>query len=559
MLEELHVRDLALIEDAWLEFGPGMTVLTGETGAGKTVLLGALKLLLGDRGDAGAVRAGAAEALVEGRFVADGTELLVRRRVSADGRSRCTLDGEMATVGALAERIGPLVDLHGQHEHQALLVAASHAGYLDRRAGVAGSAALAVYREARAAYRDALARKEQVAARLSEAASNTNYLRFVADEIAGVDPGPDEDAQIEARLPTLQHAEKLSQAAAEAVALVRGDGAAADRLALATAALGKVAGIDPALDALSARLAEVCALADDVGSELRAYRDDAGHDPAALDVLLARLGELHGVMRKYGPRLADVLKTRDDALATLADFDDGERAIQTAEEEVAVARTALVGAASALDELRRATAPGFMEALGEAVTDLAMPGARFEVSFAELPFESWTADGPARVEFLYAAAPGQPTRPLARIASGGELSRVMLALKGVLGEADTVDTLVFDEIDAGIGGATAHAVGRRLVELAADHQVIVVTHLAQVAAYADAHFVVSKSAGEDHSATTVQSVEGDARVSEIARMLAGGDSEASITHARELLQTAISAPQLVAESAQGRADRPRQW
>jgi len=540
VLEELHVRDLALIEEAWLEFGPGMTALTGETGAGKTALLGALKLLLGDRADSGSVRAKAAEVLVEGRFTASGEELLVRRRVSADGRSRCTLGGEMATVGALAERVGPLVDLHGQHEHQALLVTANHAGYLNRRAGEPGADALVTYREARIAYRDAVTRRDDLAARLSEAARNADYLRFVADEISRVDPKAGEDAEIEAALPALQHAEKLASVAQDAVDLVRSDGGATDRLALAQAALSKVTGIDPRLDALTKRLAETYALADDVGAELRAYRDAVEHDPTQLESLLARLSELGGLTRKYGPRLSDVLETRDDAVTTLADFDAGGRVMHAAEDEVSAAEQTLRERAQALDELRRSVAPAFMAELGDAAADLAMAGARFEIAFAELPFEAWTADGPSRVEFLYAPEPGQPPRGLTRIASGGELSRVMLALKSVLGEADTVETLVFDEIDSGVGGATAHAVGKRLAMLARGHQVIVVTHLAQVAAYADSQLVVSKLAGENGSATSVTRVQGDARVAEIARMLSGNDSDVGIAHARELLESAAS-------------------
>jgi len=535
VLEELHVRDLALIEEVWLEFGPGMTVLTGETGTGKTALLGALKLLLGDRADSGSVRAGAAEALVEGRFGSAGEEIVARRRVSADGRSRCFLDGEMATVGSLAERIGPLVDLHGQHEHQSLLSVASHLTYLDRWAGEAASDALEIYRSARAAHQDAVRARDRLVEQLAEASRNADYLRFVADEIAMVDPQADEDAAIEARLPALQHGERLAAAATEALQLVRSDGGATDRLALAVASLAKVGGIDSGLDVLSERLAEVSALADDVGAELRGYRDAIEDDPATLDVLLARHAAINGLMRKYGPRLSDVLATRDEALASLAAFDAGEEGLRAVEQAVDAAEAALREAAGGLMSARTAAVPGFVEALGAAVTDLAMQGARFEVALTELPFEQWTVDGPHRVEFLYAPAPGQPARPLAKIASGGEISRVMLALKGVLGEADTVETLVFDEIDAGVGGAIAHSVGRRLAKLAERHQVIVVTHLAQVAAYADAQLVVRRSLSEGSSATSVQRVEGDARVAEISRMLAGNDSEAAIAHARELL------------------------
>ena len=541
MLDELHVRNLALIEEAWLEFGPGMTVLTGETGAGKTALLGALKLLLGDRADSSSVRAGAAEALVEGRFASRGEELLVRRRVSADGRSRCTLDGEMATVSALAEKIGPLVDLHGQHDHQALLVVANHSAYLDAHAATTIEPALRTYRESRARFAEAREAHRALSERLTHAASGADQLRFVAEEIARVNPLLDEDADIEARLPTLAHAERLAEAASDAVQLLRGDGAAADKLALAQQALAKIEGIDPDLDALGDRLGEIVALADDVGSELRAYRDQIEHDPAGLDALQARLGELHGLMRRYGPRLADVIRTHEDALQTLADFDAGEELLERSSAELSAAESALREAGRLLDDARRAAAPAFVAELADAARDLAMGSARFEIGFTELPLEAWTADGPSRIEFLFASAADQPVRSLARIASGGELSRVMLALKGVLGEADTVETLVFDEIDAGIGGATAHAVGRRLAKLATSHQVIVVTHLAQVAAYADAQLVVRKSSDDATSSTTVVAVEGDERVAEIARMLSGNDSEVSVAHARELLGEASSA------------------
>jgi DNA repair protein RecN (Recombination protein N) len=245
-------------------------------------------------------------------------------------------------------------------------------------------------------------------------------------------------------------------------------------------------------------------------------------------------------MRKYGPGLDSVLAARAEAADALLVRDTGSGEAENARAAAEVARDGLCEAAERLDTVRRAAAPEFVDALGAAVADLAMSGARFEVAFGELPFESWTLDGSRRVEFLYAPAPGQPARSLARIASGGELSRVMLALKGVLGEADTVRTLVFDEVDAGIGGATAHTVGRRLRELSKTHQVIVVTHLAQVAAYADTQLVVEKSVSGVSASTTVSKVEGSERETEIARMLSGNDSVASLTHARELLAEAAA-------------------
>ena len=543
MIEELHVKDLALIEEVWLEFDAGMTVMSGETGAGKTALVGALKLLLGERADAGAVRAGQPEAVVEGRFAdAEGEEAVARRRVGSDGRSRCALDGQMATVGGLAERLGPLVDLHGQHEHQALLSPSTHVAYLDRWAGGEAALARARYQDARTHHAAAVHAVHEIEARLDRAAQNTDYYRFVADEIDGVDPLPGEDLALEARLPALQHGEQLAAAADAAVDALRGDGGALDDVATAASSLARVDGVDPALDALAKQLLEASALVDDASSELRAYRDRVEHDSAALDEVLVRLGQLSGLMRKYGPDLDSVIALRDEARSALSAGEQGTGDLDAARAAVESAGEQLCSAAEHLESVRRASAPEFVAALADAVADLAMSGSSFEVAFTELPFESWTAEGPSRAEFLYAPAPGQPTRPLARIASGGELSRVMLALKGVLGEADTVRTLVFDEVDAGIGGATAHAVGRRLRDLSATHQVIVVTHLAQVAAYADTQLVVEKSVTGGSATTSVRRVEGAEREAEIARMLSGNDSDASLTHARELLSEAAVAP-----------------
>lgn len=538
MLHELHVRDLALIEDVWLEFASGMTVLTGETGAGKTALVGALKLLLGERADSQAVRSGAPEAFVEGRFTSGTDEVLAKRRVSSDGRSRCQLDGEIATVSTLAQIVGPLVDLHGQHEHQALLSPPTHVGYLDRWAGEEVDTASSSYREARKAYGAATTARDALDARLAEATRNADYLRFVLSEIDAVAPRAGEDEELEARLPALQHAERLSEAAGEASTLLRGDAGAIDCIARAAAAFGRVAGIDPELDALAGRLGEVQVQIDDLGMSARHYRDEVEHDPHALEQTLARLSALSGLKKKYGPGLQQVLALRDEVQAALADDAESEDARAAAQREVDLAAQRLLETGETLRALRRGAAPSFVSALTEAASDLAMEGAGFDVSFTELPFASWTADGPDRVEFLYAPAPGQPARPLARIASGGEVSRVMLALKGVLGEADEVETLVFDEVDAGIGGSTAQAVGRRLALLAKTHQVIVVTHLAQVAVFAERHLVVRKQLDGGSASTTASEVVGAQRVAEVARMLAGNDSVASMAHARELLEEA---------------------
>ena len=538
MLEELHVRDLALIEDVWLEFGPGMTVLSGETGAGKTALIGALKLLLGERADSMLVRSGASETLVEGRFSIEDGEVVARRRVGADGRSRCTLDDTIATVSGLAEKLGPLVDLHGQHDHQALLAPTTHAGYLDRYAGDPAADSLAGYREARAAFHAATSERDRLQTTLADAERRSDYLRFVAAEIATVQPRAGEDAELELRLPTLRHGERLAASAGEAVGLLRADGGASDAVARAIAALSKCSGLDPKLDMLAGRLEDAQAVLDDLAVEIRRYGEAIDYDPAALDSVESRLALLGALKKKYGPTLDDVLDTAARAEQEIAALDAGEDGLRAAEAAVAGAEGALRRAALALQSARHTAAPRFEDALTAATADLAMDSARFAVSFVELAFELWTSDGPERVEFLFAPAPSESLRPLAKIASGGEVSRVMLALKGVLGEADSTPILVFDEIDSGIGGATAHAVGRRLAELALSHQVLVVTHLAQVASFADRHLVVTRGLREGRATTSVAAVEGEERVLEIARMLSGTDSDASTTHARQLLEAA---------------------
>ncbi len=541
MLEELHVSGLALIDDVWLEFASGFTVLTGETGAGKTVLVGALKLLLGERADASLVRSGADQALVEGRFVAGGHERTARRRVSAEGRSKCYLDGAMATVGDLAETLGPLVDLHGQHEHQALLAPSRHATYLDRFAGAKAARALAdwqaAFDEATAAtgardeLRDALAGRDQ----------ELDYLAFQVIEIDAVAPVAGEDDEIAARLPRLRHGERLAQAAAAAYAALREEGGAADAGAAAAEALHGVHDVDPALDELAGELGETLTSLDDIGSRLRDYGDSVEYDPAALNEAEARMAALATLKKKYGPTLDDVLAQRDAAVERRELLSQGEQGLAAAEERVTEATSALRATGEALAGVREAAAPLFSRELAAASADLALQGAAFEVELDALPEDRWTRQGPQRVEFLFSPAEGEPARPLARIASGGEVSRVMLALKSVLGEADDVDVLVFDEVDAGIGGRTAVAVGERLARLARTHQVLVITHLAQVAAFADAHMTVEKAQRDGRTVTTVRPVTGDQRIAEVARMLSGTDSEAGLAHARELLAQASEA------------------
>lgn len=540
MLAELHIRDLALIDEVWLEFGPGLTVLSGETGAGKTVLLSALQLLMGQRADAGSVRYASDEALVEGRFLRTAPheeELVVARRVSAAGRSRCALNGAMATVGQLEESVGPLVDLHGQHEHQSLLRTASHVGYLDALGGVEVASTHAEYLAALEAYREAVSRRDHLVEQLARSADEIAYNRTVLAEIDRVDPLPGEDEQLEAALPALQNAEALAAAADAARGALTGAGGAVDTVGEAIRALNKVSALAPEFGSLSEALASALAALDESAITLRTLADPARTDGAELDRVMARLTSLDGLKKRFGPTLDIVLERRAALAATASIIEGGDDALAEANRQVEHSLESLKAAAVALTVQRRRIADLFCVAVQDEMRGLALGTASVEVDIQPLPTDRWSASGPDVVEFLYSPAADVPARSLARIASGGEISRVMLALRSVLGAAspDQAETLVFDEVDAGIGGATATAVGERLAQLARSRQVVVVTHLAQVAAYADAHYVVRKVQAAGRTETVVVPVEGQERVAEVARMLSGTSDEVALEHARTLI------------------------
>ncbi|MDR1775477.1 MAG: DNA repair protein RecN [Actinomycetes bacterium] len=536
ILETLHVRDLALIDEAWLELGPGLTALTGETGAGKTVLLSALALLLGERADSSLVRAGADAARVEAQF-SDG--MVAARRISADGRGRATLNGEMTTVGALAQATGPLIDLHGQHDHQALMRPAAHIEYLDRWAGAAVSTLLAVYRDARLTWQAAAQAVADIQAARDRDAEDLEMGRLALAEIERIDPLPGEDDDLRARLPMLEHAEELAEHTRTALDALRTEGGVLELLYTADAALERASGMDEALGELRERMAEARGDLEGLADALADYHTHIEHDPQALTAAFERLAELEGLCKRFGPTLNAVLERRDSLLRTADMTENVEERLAQARAAEQQARDELTDAAAGLTAARRAAADSFIAALTDAAADLQLGQVTFTVDIAARPFDAWTADGADKVEILYAPSPQTPARPLAKIASGGEISRVMLALKSVFGQADGRPILVFDEIDAGIGGAVATAVGAKLKQLAQTHQVIVVTHLAQVAVYADAQLRVSKQAG-DATRTIVEPVTGAARTAEIARMLSGSTDTVACAHATELLRNATT-------------------
>jgi DNA repair protein RecN (Recombination protein N) len=556
MIDELHVRDVALIREATLYPAHGLTVVTGETGAGKTALLFALKLLSGERADASMVRDGASSLQVTGRFffgrpdnglkascsdaepqAASGEGVVADRVLTVDGRSRVHVDGAMAGVARLAATIGSTIDLCGQHEHQRLLKSSNHRAMLD---AWMGDAVAAVFGEYAQAYQNA-----QAAAKAVEAVRTAGLLdgdrieqsRFVLRRIDEVSPSEDEYDELRALVPKLENAEALTQAVSGAHAALADDGGALDAVGRAAALLESAASVDPALGEAAGSLREASYIVEDVVRDVRGYCDGIEYDGVKLEELQERMGDLQGLMRTWGPTMAEVLQARDNAKETVTAVEGFEERLASARKTQDEAEKRLAQAASSLHAARVNAAPGFDRAVNAQMDRLELGGAGLECSVENLPREKWTSNGSDRVEFMFRPGIGLGARPLGKIASGGEASRVMLAIKVVLGDADDVETLVFDEVDAGVGGSAARALADVLVDLARTHQVIVVTHLAQVAVMGDVQYVVSKSSGEKPE-TALQPVLEEDRVAEIARMLSGDTGDASLAHARQMLDEA---------------------
>lgn len=550
MLVELRIRDYAVVEDLTLELGPGLNVLTGETGAGKSIIVGALSLLLGERASSDVVRAGADRATVEAVFDIDGLPevkrvvddhgfrvedglLILRREVAVEGRNRAWVCGSPATAGVVGALGSALVDLHGQHEHQTLLRPTDQRAILDAFGGcleLAGAVAEG-YARLQALRAELEAREE----RRREVESRADFLRFQLDEIDEAELAPGEDRELENEAGRHEHAEELARGTADVyAALYEDEDSVSDRLGAVRQALARLASFDSGLSDIAERLAEVTHLVDDLGRRIGDYASQVEHDPERLEEVRVRLDRIFRLKRKYGPELADVLETAQRVRAELQDLDDADHDLSRLNAERTEAETALRRTASELSAARSNAARRLADAVAETLPDLGLAGGRFEVDLST--HTSVSAGGAESIEFRVATNRGFAPMPLARIASGGELSRVMLALKSILASVDSVPVLVFDEIDSGVGGVIATSVAAKLAEVAGRHQVFVVTHLPQVASRAEAHLLVEKGDDAGITTTRVRRLVGDERVEEVARMLGGDpESRASRDHARELL------------------------
>ena len=522
MLRFLSIRNLAVIDRLELEFEPGLNVLTGETGAGKSILVGAVGLLVGGRASAELVRTGEDMAMVEAVFDRpEGTEVLLRREISASGRSRAFVDGALATSGALRELSGLLVDLHGQHEHQVLLDPGTHTELLDAFAGV--SAERVAVAETYAAWRDLSTERERRLANARENASRAEFLAFQLAEIDRVAPVAGEDEELASSRQVLANADRLQRLCTEAYeALYDSDAAALPTLAIVWKRLADLSAIDPRFTAHLDARDVVKSQLEDLAFFLRSYSGGIDASPERLQEVEDRLALLERLKKKHGPTLADVLNKAARLRQDVADLEHGVQRSAEIDAAVAVARDAYLAKAKVLTALRAKAATTFAAALEKSLGDLAMARTRCEVRFTAASSESeWGPHGVERAELFISPNPGEDLRPLARIVSGGELSRIMLALKTLASTDAPGKTLIFDEVDAGIGGVVADVVGGRLQRLAERFQVLCITHLPQIAAHGATHFQIAKAVRQGRTQTSVARLGAGEREEELARMIAG--------------------------------------
>lgn len=551
MIVELTVENLAIIDRAQVELGPGFTVLTGETGAGKSLMIDAIELALGERAAAELVRAGAPKASVN--VVIDVSDapavraqcdelgipiednlLYIQREVMAEGRSTCRVGGKMTPVSGLRALGRALVDLHGQHDHQALLDPEGHVAYLDAWIG-----------EPAALLRQTVAEKHGIAEGTRRALADLrkglrdreqriDLLKYQIDEIQTAAPIPNETQDLEALLSRLKNAERLSQTAlASLQALDEQEGCAVDLLGDAVKSLEGLLRYDATVENILRPLREALYALEDGAHGLRAYTDNLEADPATLDEVQSRLDILKRLRRKYGEDEEAVLAHLASAQEELAQLDDAEASEEKLLARVEKADRALDKAAAELTTLRKGKAEEFGKLVETQLRDLAMAKAQFAVEIRPRPADAHGADD---VEFIFQANAGEPMRPLAKIASGGEISRVMLAMKTALAGRAGVPTLIFDEVDAGLGGRAAATMARKLEELAGHYQLVVISHLPQIAARATTHYRIEKGESNGRVVTRIVRLDEKERVEEIARMLAGEKlTEASLANAREML------------------------
>ena len=549
MLLELSIKNVALIDELRVEFAPGLNVLTGETGAGKSILVDSVNLMLGGRAERDIVRTGTDKAVVQALFdVAGNSAALsllaelgleaedgligVSRELTRSGRSVSRISGMMLPLSQVRRLTALLMDVHGQHEHQALLNPQRHREFLDEFGDAAHAALMGCVAEAHAALRDARALLAQTELDASERARRLDTLANQIAEIEAVKPKPGEEEALLRKYRLMQHAEKIAEGVKTAYALVYLGGG---KTHAAQELLGELAGIDERFGQLRDRIEEMAVNAREIGYELQDMLESMDYDERAAERVGDRLDAIHKLERKYGAQVEDVLAFLDAAKREYESLEKNDERASELRKQIAAQEKALRALCGELTQSRTIIARRLEKMLVQELSELGMAGTQFEVRIA--PEADFTAHGLDAVEFMISPNPGEPLKPLRMTASGGELSRIMLAMKAIAAEGGGVDSMVFDEIDTGVSGRMAQTVAEKLHRIAAHRQVLCITHLPQIAAMGDAHFVVEKRVEDGRTGSYVRRLDDDGRVGEIARLI-GGSGETSIKHAQHLLASA---------------------
>lgn len=560
MLLELTIKNIALIESLRMEFAQGFNVLTGETGAGKSIVVDSINLALGGRADRDMIRTGTDRGMVQALFDVAGNDraleilremdieaedgvIVIRRELSRSGKNVCRVSDVVVPLSSLKRLTATLMDVHGQHEHQALLNPACHLDFLDDFGGKAQAAARAEVMRLHAARGRVAAELKRLMNDASEKERLCDVLSFQTQEISAARLKSGEEQKLEKKLTMLEHAEKIRQGVETAYTLVyQGDGrthSAQEALLRSSEAMDAIAALNERYHSVAARLRELYYGAQDVGYELQAMMDELDFEPEQLDKLAGRLDLIKRLERKYGATVEEVIEFGAKAAKRLEELKRSDESVGELKKRYREADAQLRAACAELTALRRESARALAEKICEQLKDLGMGKTRFEVRVDPEPKP--TASGMDRVEFMISPNPGEPLRPLASIASGGEISRVMLAMKAIAVDQEGVDAMIFDEIDTGVSGRMAQVVGEKMCLIARNRQVLSVTHLPQIAALGDAHFLVEKIAGEDRTDTYVRLLDEEGRVRELSRLVGGAsDSESSLSHAAHMLKEAAA-------------------
>lgn len=552
MLAEIRLQNFAIIDDISINFGDGLNIITGETGTGKSLIVDAINVILGDRFTAGHAKFPGKEAVVEALFeippdgrvagnleksgiACPGAELVIRRVLTEKGKNRIYINGSIVTLGVLSEATEGLVNMFGQHEHQNLLKKNNYINYLDDFSQLRHE--LSEYRAAYAELAELGGKIEALEKKRLEGAEKRDYLKFQVEEIDNVSPASGEDLRLEEERTRLENSEKFSSSLRSATELLyEGEGSAVGSLKRAASRLEEVSGLDSSLGKLRDRIGALLIETEDVFYGLGEFAGKVEHNPARLEEVISRLEDIKKLKRKHGGSIEEILEKRRRMESELGEIDNSDELLAELEKKRDSLRGEVLRAARSISSARKAGAGRLEELFAGEAESVGLKNSRFEIGFGE---KEISPDGLDRVDFLFSANPGQKPRPVTKVASGGELSRIMLALRSFVSAGDPGSILIFDEADAGIGGVVAETIGKKIKGLSAENQVVCITHLPQVAKFADTHLLVAKSFGEGETEVSVDVLSGRRRVEEISRMLAGQSvSEKTFEVAEELIKGA---------------------